>query len=231
MKLIPLTKGLFAKVDDEDYDLVSKYKWNAWRNPTKNTFYACAKIDGKVIKMHRVVLGLSDPSILVDHKFGDGLDNQKKHLRICNRFENARNSPKRCTNTSGYKGVYAIKGRNGWSAKIFLNKKLLHLGFFDTKEDAARAYNCGARTLYLDFARFNDVSPLFPEQAISIPDGLGNKNGFIGIWISGKKWAAGLISNKARVYLGVFSTPEEAARAYDAAAKIHHGSKAKLNFE
>ena len=36
--------------------------------------------------------------------------------------------------------------------------------------------------------------------------------------------------NGRNTYLGIFSTPELAAKAYDEAAKKHHGAKAKLNF-
>jgi len=38
MKLIPLTKGKFAMVDDEDYDFLMQWKWCAAKN--RNTFYA-----------------------------------------------------------------------------------------------------------------------------------------------------------------------------------------------
>lgn len=36
--------------------------------------------------------------------------------------------------------------------------------------------------------------------------------------------------NGHNTYLGIFDTPELAAKAYDEAAKKHHGTKAKLNF-
>jgi hypothetical protein len=55
MKKIPLTQGKFAKVDDENYADLIRFKWFAYRD--KNTFYAARwiRIDGKryAEKMHR----------------------------------------------------------------------------------------------------------------------------------------------------------------------------------
>ncbi len=60
----------------------------------------------------------------------------------------------------------------------------------------------------------------------------GNTSGFKGVsWDSkSKKWAARIhVNNRVRMYLGLFNCPIEAARAYNAAALIHHGEFARLN--
>src|SRR5690606_12112402 len=89
-KEIELTKGYTAKVDLEDYDLINSRKWCA--SVTKNgTVYAQSRIKYKLCLMHRVIMGISDPNIIVDHIDHDTLNNCKYNLRVCSRSENNRN--------------------------------------------------------------------------------------------------------------------------------------------
>lgn len=59
-----------------------------------------------------------------------------------------------------------------------------------------------------------------------------NTSGFKGVYYnkSRKVFQAYIMVNRKHIYLGAFSIPEEAARAYDKAAKKHHGLFARLNF-
>src|SRR3990167_4255339 len=97
-------KDKYALVDNLDIGLVSKLKW--WVSKKKNCFYAYTELGDKHIKMHRYVLGLTlGDRKIVDHKNGDGLDNQRKNLRLVDWFQSNANKKIPITNTSGFKGV------------------------------------------------------------------------------------------------------------------------------
>ena len=155
-KQIPLSKNLFATVDDADYSLVSQYKWKALRD--KSTYYALAnvKIDGKMttIRMHRLILGANSGEF-VDHKNGNGIDNRRDNLRLCGYIENNRNRQKRGNFTSQYKGVYRPAGKARWEARIKIDGKPKRLGTFDNEIDAAKAYDDAAIKLHGEYVKTN----------------------------------------------------------------------------
>lgn len=159
MKKIPLTQGFFALVDDADFVELSKYKWYA--SKTHKSVYARRKVcvAGKMISilMHRVIIGDAANGLEVDHRDGDGLNNQRDNLRACTRGENARNIKPR-PNKTGLKGVRVesrlIKPTKKYSAQIRFNGKQIHLGLFITAEQAHAAYCEAAKRLHGEFASF-----------------------------------------------------------------------------
>lgn len=59
MKEIPLGYGLTTKVDDEDYDWLSRYEWYAFYDEEKGqTFAAHNTPDGRRVFMQDVIMGL-----------------------------------------------------------------------------------------------------------------------------------------------------------------------------
>lgn len=156
MKLIPLTRGKFAKVDDADFDWLNQFKWRAVEK-CKN-FYAVRHLRFKGVRktvgIHQLlsaVMGFSRP----DHKDGDGLNNQRHNLRRASKSENGGNRKLNCNSRSGFKGVYWNAESRKWRASIRKDGKSKYLGDFLAAEDAAHAYDAAAIKLFGEFARLN----------------------------------------------------------------------------
>lgn len=134
---IPLTQGKVALIDDEDYDLISKFKWCT--NKIGSTFYAATcHSDGRVFHMHSLLL-LREHGQDIDHINRDGLDNRRSNLRLVSRSDNNKNSKLRCDSTTGIKRVYWNAKNSNWYARISVNKKWKYLGSFTSKEEAVVA--------------------------------------------------------------------------------------------
>ena len=152
---IPLTRGLFAIVDAEDYPWLSQYTWFA--EGTDKNCYAVRKENGKSIKMHRQITNAPD-HLVVDHIDHNGLNNRKENLRICTFAENCRNLRSSAKKTSKYKGVHRHKRLGKWAAQITFENKKHHLGYFTDETAAAKAYDDAAKKFHGEFASLN-----FPE--------------------------------------------------------------------
>ena len=152
MGLIQLSKpGLFTVVDDADHARVNEYLWCPMKGSHGNV-YAGAWIDGKKVRLHRLLLGSEG---LVDHLNGNTLDNRRCNLRPCTFAGNSRNAGKRKHATSKFKGVSFHKEKKRWQARICYEYREIHLGYFNRERSAAVAYNKAARKYFGEFARLN----------------------------------------------------------------------------
>lgn len=150
-KEIELSKGLQAIVDDDDYEVISAHKWYA-HSDTRGKTYAATRIMGDLVYMHRLILDSEDDK-KIDHINGNGLDNRKENLRATSALENSRNKSKQKNTSSKYKGVTKVS--NGWKAHISINNKDIHIGYFKTEDDAARAYDSRAIEEFGEHAKLN----------------------------------------------------------------------------
>jgi len=158
MKLVPLTQGKFAKVDDEDFVRVSQFKWAADETRSKLGLWYAVRIDyssgtRKNIRLHNFIMGM----LKIDHKNGDGLDCQKHNLRPATQRQNLQNARKRENTTSRFKGVSKHTSCNRWAAWINIEGRGVYLGIYKLEEDAAIAYNGAAKLFFGEFARLNQV--------------------------------------------------------------------------
>jgi len=156
MKKIPLTKGKFAIVDDEDYDRLMKYKWHESNGYAIRVIKRKPRKNGKKSKsflMHRVIMKARRGQF-IDHKNIDKLDNRKENLRFCTPQQNAFNFDISRNNKTGYKGVH-MQPNGTYIAIIYVDGKARRLGLFSTAKEAGEAYDKVALKHFGEFARTN----------------------------------------------------------------------------
>ena len=111
-----------------------------------NNGYFYTALYGYQYKNHRIIYSIANNTNLksdqlIDHEDRQPQNNHPNNLRIVTRTENNRNVTKRKNTSSKYIGVYFHKRNKKYCSCIKVNKKRIHLGYFLTELDAARAYN------------------------------------------------------------------------------------------
>lgn len=158
MKEIKLTRGLWALVDDEDYDDLNQYYWNADKKgfAVRNVPSDTTRSGYTTELMHRHIMRAApgEGIIQVD---GNRLNNQKHNLRRAPRAGHRHwflpgSIPTR------YRGVSMQKGYSRYRATLCLEGKMHHLGWYDTMEEAAEAYNQEAARVWGQAAFLNEIT-------------------------------------------------------------------------
>ena len=160
MKVIPLTKGKYAIVDDEDYERLNEWKWHFNNGYAKRGIWDGKRKKVNHVIMHRLIIN-APLNCFVDHKNHDRLDNRKCNLRVCTPQENQFNQKPR-NKTSKYKGLFYHKLNKKWIVQIQKDNKKIHVGSFAIEAEAAIAYNIAARNLFGEFAYLNNIDSLTP---------------------------------------------------------------------
>lgn len=112
------------------------------------------KINGKMYYAHRLAflyMTGAFPEGPVDHRNCVRDDNRWCNLRPASANQNQHNALRRKDNTTGFKGVYSVKGK--WTALVVYRTKRYHLGTFDTVEEANEVRQLAAEMLHAEFVR------------------------------------------------------------------------------
>lgn len=149
MKEIQLTQGKVALVDDEDFDRVNQFKWYAAES--RGRVYAGRQANKKTVFMHCFLAGQTG----IDHKDGNGLNNQRDNIRLATKSQNQHNRRKLLKGSSVFKGVCWDDKSRAWRSSIRVNQTQVYLGIFECEIDAAHVYDYVARIYFGEFARLN----------------------------------------------------------------------------
>lgn len=147
-KIIPLSKGFVAIVDNEWFDRIKVHNWYLANGYAYNR---------KVGYMHSFIKGRPKDNLETDHIDQNKLNNRESNLRHCTRSFNAQNCKKE--STSGYTGVHVWWEPGLWACRIQKNKKVEFIGLFSNEIEAAKAYDKRALEIYGENAHLN-----FPEN-------------------------------------------------------------------
>jgi len=117
-----------------------------------NRGYSLCTINSKSFRINRLIwilmFGHIPEGYYIDHMNGVKSDNRLQNLRLATNSENQQNRSCPKNSTSGYRGVTWHKQMLKWMSRICHNKKRITIGFYDTAEEAYKAYLEYANNLY-----------------------------------------------------------------------------------
>ncbi len=233
-------------ISTEYIDIIMNFNWFIMGQTATQQGYVgfSRRIKGRTVyyKLHRLILGVEDEKVFVDHINRDRFDNRKCNLRIATRSENSRNISKQKLTKSKYKGV-RMTSSGKFECTIFVRGKPIYLGCFLTELEAVKVYDENAILYHGEFAATNvDLGLITEEELMDVELNKHNTHKRKNVWYSNyagvsreknsnkNPWRAYITFKGKHIRLGGFKTEEEAALAYDKKARELFGNAAKVNF-
>jgi hypothetical protein len=164
-KRIPLTRGLFAFVDDDDFEKVveSRVRWHAYPGANGKTWRVSGKPfgnDGPERSLGQFILGVAPP-LEVTYRDYNGLNCTRANLMVGTHSQVMARLRPVVPNKWGYRGVLSHSNGKGFRAQLGCrNRRLKSKDIYATAEEAAREYDRMAQKQFGDFAILN-----FPDDA------------------------------------------------------------------
>lgn len=149
---LQLNGGNVCVIDAADVPLVERFHWRAKKFGLRGKVYVATSRE--TIPIHRVILGLKDPGVVVDHVDMDPMNCRRSNLRVCVKRENNANRPRQRNNASGFIGIKPARGGR-WVAVIQVGRKKKRAGTFGSPFCAAAARDLAMLQAHGDFASLN----------------------------------------------------------------------------
>lgn len=133
------TTPVYAEIDDEDVEMVGAYQWSKNNASSKHTTYAQTGTGDTKQHMHRMIMRLGnfkDDKRIINHIDGNGLNNRKSNLEICDILYNSQ-SFRRHHGDHNIGLVYfdtSMTRLKRWRGSIVINKIKHHKRFMTEQE-------------------------------------------------------------------------------------------------
>lgn len=139
-------------IDECDFERVSQFKWYIY------DYKGCLSVHNwKSEPMHDLILQGEKNKKYVIHKNWNNLDDRRENLLSCDSRTVHGTQKVSIRSKSGLKGVFWYEAKGKWRAVIQINGRKKHLGSFETKKEAASAYNIAAIKLFGSNCKLNNI--------------------------------------------------------------------------